>query len=96
MAIVVASFALAISMITSSYKEWQDPPVSTTLTTHPIAELEFPMVTVCPPRGSNTAMNVLLNNIERVNFSEQDRQELLIIAKKRFSLKYQTENTQNR
>ena len=42
------------------------------------------MVTVCPPRGSNSAMNVLLDNIGRVNFSEQDRQELLIIAKKVF------------
>ena len=84
MAIVVASFALAISMITSSYKEWQESPVSITLTTHSITELEFPMVTVCPPRGSNTAMNVLLDNIGRVNFSEQDRQELLIIAKKVF------------
>ena len=42
------------------------------------------MVTVCPPRGSNTAMNVLLDNIGRVNFTDQDRQELLIIAKRVF------------
>ena len=34
-AIVVACFAIAISMITSSYKEWQESPVSTTITTHP-------------------------------------------------------------
>ena len=54
-AIVVACFSVAIYMITSSYKEWQESPVSTTITTHPITELEFPTVTVCPPRGSNTA-----------------------------------------
>ena len=41
-AIVVVCFAIAISMITSSYKEWQESPVSTTITTHPITELEFP------------------------------------------------------
>ena len=44
-AIVVACFGLAIHMITSSYKEWQESPVSTTITTHPITELEFPTVT---------------------------------------------------
>ena len=50
-AIVVACFATAIYMITGSYKEWQESPVSTTITTHPITELEFPPVTVCPPKG---------------------------------------------
>ena len=54
-AIVVACFAYAIYMINNSYKEWQESPVSTTITTQPITELEFPTVTVCPPRGSNTA-----------------------------------------
>ena len=39
--IVVACFAIAMYMITSSYKEWQESPVSTTITTHPITELEF-------------------------------------------------------
>ena len=48
--IVVACFATAIYMITNSYKEWQESPVSTTITTNPITELEFPTVTVCPPR----------------------------------------------
>ena len=56
-AIVIACFAIAVSMIISSEKEWQESPVSTTITTHPITELQFPAVTVCPPRGSNTAVN---------------------------------------
>ena len=58
-AIVVACFAVAIYMFNDSYTEWQESPVSTTITTHPITELEFPTVTVCPPRGSNTALNHL-------------------------------------
>ena len=83
-AIVVACFAIAIHMITSSYKEWQESPVSTTITTHPITELEFPTVTVCPPRGSNTALNHLLEKVKEVNFTEEERQELLEISKEVF------------
>ena len=76
-AIVVACFAIAIHMITSSYKEWQESPVSTTITTHPITELEFPTVTVCPPRGSNTALNHLLEKVKDVNVTKEERQKLL-------------------
>ena len=83
-AIVVACFALAIYMITSSYKEWQESPVSTTITTHPIIELEFPTGTVCPPRGSNTALNHLLEKVKDVNFTKEERQELLDISKEVF------------
>ena len=50
-AIVVACFAFAIHMITSSYKEWQESPVSTTITTHPITELEFPHGDSLPSKG---------------------------------------------
>ena len=80
----MACFAFAIHMITSSYKEWQESPVSTTITTHPITELEFPTVTVCPPRGSNTALNHLLEKVKDVNFTEEERQELLDISREVF------------
>ena len=83
-AIVVACFAFAIHMIVDSYKEWQESPVSTTITTHPITELEFPTVTVCPPRGSNTALNHLLEKVKDVNFTKEERQELLDISKEVF------------
>ena len=83
-AIVVACFAYAIHMITNSYEEWQESPVSTTITTHPITELEFPTVTVCPPRGSNTALNYLLEKVKDINFTEEERQELLDISREVF------------
>ena len=82
--IVVSSFAFAISMITNAYLEWHESPVSTTITTHPITELEFPAVTVCPPRGSNTAVNHLLEKVKYVNFTKEDRQQLLNISKEVF------------
>ena len=83
-AIVVACFAFAIHMINDSYNEWQESPVSTTITTHPITELEFPTVTVCPPRGSNTALNHLLEKVKDVNFTKEERQELLDISREVF------------
>ena len=82
--IVVACFTIAISMISNSYKEWQDSPVSTTISTHPIADLEFPLVTVCPPWGSNTALNHLLNKVKDVNFTKENRQELVDLAREVF------------
>ena len=86
-AIVVACFAIAIFMILNSYEEWQESPVSTTITTHPITELEFPTVTVCPPSGSNTALNHLLEKVKDVNFTEEERQELYLFGKRQlFSL----------
>ena len=82
--IVVACFAIAFYMITSSYKEWQESPVSTTITTYPITELKFPTVTVCPPRGSNTALNNLMEKVKDVNFDKREKQDLLDISKEVF------------
>ena len=81
---MVACFAAAIYMITGSYKEWQESPVSTTITTHPISEMEFPTVTVCPPRGSNTALNHLLEKVKDVNFTQEEKKELLNISREVF------------
>ena len=43
-----------------------------------------PTVTVCPPRGSNTALNHLLKKVKDANFTEDERQELLDISKEVF------------
>ena len=83
-AIVVACFAIAVTVITGSYNEWQESPVSTTITTHPITKLEFPEVTVCPPRGSDTAVNQALEKIKNVNFTERERQGLVNLSREIF------------
>ena len=82
--IVAACFGIAIYMVTDSYKDWQESPVSTTITTHPITELEFPTVTVCPPRGSNTALNHLLERVKEVEFTKESKEDLLGISKEVF------------
>ena len=55
--IVVAGFVGAGFLIQSSVSDWGDSPIATSVATHRIAGLEFPNVTVCPPNGSNTALN---------------------------------------
>ena len=62
--IVGASFGAAIYLINSSYTEWVDSPVSSMTTTRPISELEFPEVTVCPPKGLNTVLNLVLEKVK--------------------------------
>ena len=50
--------------------------VMTTITTHPINELDFPTVTVCPPKGSNTALNFDLMRLRNRTFSIDDQEVL--------------------
>ena len=88
--IVVACFASAIWMIQDSYKDWQESPVSTTITTHPINELQFPEVTVCPPRESNTLVNHPLRKVKTVNFTEDERKDLIEMSKQVFIKSYAT------
>ena len=48
---------IAIFLIGKTTKEIEDDPFSTAITTHPIDELDFPLITICPPEGTNTALN---------------------------------------
>ena len=48
----------------------------TTSTTRPIGTLDFPVVTVCPPWGSNTAFNYDLIKADNQSLTEQNRENL--------------------
>ena len=61
---VVISFSAAGFLINNSFKGWRDQPVSSVISTHPIKDLKFPNVTVCPPKSTNTALNYDLFNLE--------------------------------
>ena len=54
--VVCLGFIGAGILIHRSYDKWQESPIETTITTHPLDGLDFPTVTVCPPKGSNTAL----------------------------------------
>ena len=61
-------------LIGKSYKEWQDNPVATS--THVIDDLVFPMVAVCAPKDSNTALYRDLTKLGNISFFEKDREAL--------------------
>ena len=62
--IVSLGFGFAIHLISASYVEWMETPFSSVTTTQPISKLDFPEVTLCPPLGSNTALNQVLEQVD--------------------------------
>ena len=63
-------------IIGNSYVEWKKSPVSTSVSTHSISDLEFPNVTVCPPKGSNTALNYDLMKADNHLMTEEEKEKL--------------------
>ena len=81
LAVVVTGFFTAGYLINSSYKEWQASPISTSISTHPISELDFPTISVCPPKGSNTVLNYDLMRTAKITLTDEDRQSLVNLSK---------------
>ena len=63
-------------LINNSFTDWANSPISTTVSTHPIDELPFPAVTVCPPEGSNTGLNYDLMKADEGSLTLEDRREI--------------------
>ena len=80
-AIVVTAFSVALKLISNSYIDWSKDPVSTSVSSHPIEKLVFPNVTVCPPKGFNTALNYDLMKTKNISLSSTTRKELVDEAK---------------
>ena len=81
MLVVVFGFSTAFFLINSSYVDWQASPIATSISTHPISELDFPTVTVCPPKGSNTVLNYDLMRARNTTLDDTQRQTLLKLAR---------------
>ena len=64
---------MAGCLINDSFSEWLDSPIGTTISTHPIGSLDFPTVTVCPPKGSITALNYDLMKADNNFLTVKDR-----------------------
>ena len=54
--VVIGGFIGAGLLIQESFSSWSTSPVSTTIETLSISDLDFPNVTVCPPRNSFTSL----------------------------------------
>ena len=55
--------------------------MATTISTHPVTGLDFPTVTVCPPKGFNTALNHDLMRMGDGALSQYDREDLKVATK---------------
>ena len=82
--IVVIAFGTALKLISNSYMEWDVDPVSTSVSTRPIEELDFPDITICPPSGYNTALNYDLVEASKLALTEEDRSNITLAARKAF------------
>ena len=63
-------------LINNSFTDWANSPISTTVSTHPIDELPFPAVTVCPPEGANTGLNYDLMKADEGSLTLENRKEI--------------------
>ena len=74
--VVITGFTGAAFLILQSFSSWAVSPISTTIETLPITELEFPNVTVCPPRKSFTNLNPDIVRSGKISLNEGQRQAL--------------------
>ena len=74
--VVIAGFTGAGVMIYQSFQSWDESPVKTTIETRPIKEINFPKVTVCPPKNTFTDLNYDLMVAENMNLDNDTRRNL--------------------
>ena len=74
--VVITGFTGAAVLILQSFASWADSPITTTIETLPISELEFPNVTVCPPRNSFTNLNLDIARSNKISLCQRQRQNL--------------------
>ena len=79
--IVVCGFSVAGYLISKSFYNWQQSPITTTIETLPISQITFPNVTVCPPRNSFLNLNYDIIQSEKIKLDEDTRKELFEHAK---------------
>ena len=75
--IVIAGFLGAGILISRSFAGWAESPISTTIETLPIEEVNFPRITVCPPKNTFTNLNYDLMKADNATFDEDQRLNIL-------------------
>ena len=86
--VVIGGFTGAGVLIHQSFDNWAESPVKTTIETHPITELTFPKVTVCPPKHTYTDLNYDLMKIGNRTLTVNEKDALWINFVKRMQKKY--------
>ena len=78
--IVIGGFSGAGYLIYTSFDNWEQSPISTTIETLPISQIIFPNVTVCPPRNSFLNLNYDIEQSENITIDNNTRSELFDFA----------------
>ena len=71
--VVITGFIVAWLLIGQSFDQWKHSPVSTTIETLPIDEVNFPKITVCPPQNTFTNLNYDLSRTGDVDLEDSTR-----------------------
>ena len=78
--VVLGGFTASYVFISNSFYSWEKSPISTSIETFPISNVTFPLVSVCPPKGTNTALNLDILKFENKSISNSVRSKLLKYA----------------
>ena len=74
--IVCICFYLAVYLTLDAFRSWEASPINTSTESLPISEVDFPEVAVCPPPGTNTALNYDIMAARNVTLDQKTRGEL--------------------
>ena len=78
--IVIAGFIGAGIIIHQSFQLWNESPVKTTIETRPIKEMQYPKITVCPPKNTYTDLNLDIMMNKNMTIDNITRNELVNYA----------------
>ena len=67
--IVIGCFSIGIVLIDKAFYSWATNPIITTVDTRPISEVKVPEITICPPSGTDTALNLDLEAAKGISLS---------------------------
>ena len=75
--VVLGGFSVAGYLIYTSFNNWKQSPISTTIETLPISQITFPNVTVCPPKNLFLNLNYDILQSENVKLDNNTREQLI-------------------
>ena len=75
--VVLGGFSVAGYLIYTSFNNWKQSPISTTIETLPISQITFPNVTVCPSKNLFLNLNYDILQSENVKLDNNTREQLI-------------------
>ena len=71
--VVILGFSGAGYLIYTSFQDWDESPVKTTIESRPITEITLPKITVCPPKNTFTDLNCDLMKLKDETIDNETR-----------------------